>query len=298
MAQEKDFELLDDYIANRLNAEERSSFEQRLKKDPELQKEYSIQQELVQSIRQARKSELKQMLGNIPVSSIPSGSSALTKILVGTAITVVVGTGLYLVSQREQPIETPEVILPETPLTEEPAEVPEMQDAPEEVESPVEHEQTPAGPGERQPAEEHRPAPLKSPAPGKKTKEDSTPKKPVDVFDPTAEEEAASEAIGKANTTAKAVEENKTGLLVETESNDKKHSFHYQFKAGKLILYGPFEKNLYEILEFFSDEKRTVFLFYNENFYLLKEDSSKIKPLTSIQDPALLKKLKEYRGNN
>jgi hypothetical protein len=49
-------------------------------------------------------------------------------------------------------------------------------------------------------------------------------------------------------------------------------------------------------MEFFSDEKRTAFLYYKENYYLLEEKDFTIRPLTPIADPALLKKLKEYRS--
>jgi hypothetical protein len=86
-------------------------------------------------------------------------------------------------------------------------------------------------------------------------------------------------------------------IAVDVDRDNRKYSFNYQFKDGKLVLYGPFERNLYEILEFFSDEKRTVFLYYKNNYYLLKEDNENVKELTVINDPALIKKLKEYRGN-
>jgi hypothetical protein len=77
---------------------------------------------------------------------------------------------------------------------------------------------------------------------------------------------------------------------------NKKYNYHYQFKDGKLFLYGPFEKELYEIMEFFNEEKRTLFLYHNENYYLLKDNSTSLKPLNPIQDTELLNKLKEYRN--
>ena len=50
-------------------------------------------------------------------------------------------------------------------------------------------------------------------------------------------------------------------------------------------------------MEFFSDNKRTVFLFYKDSYYLLNEEDEKIKPLAPINDPTLIKKLKDYRGS-
>ena len=84
-------------------------------------------------------------------------------------------------------------------------------------------------------------------------------------------------------------------LEVTTEPKDKKHAFHYQFSQGKLILFGPFDENLYEILEIHG-EGHAVFLFYKENYYLLDEKETRITPLAYIRDAQLLKKLKEYRG--
>jgi hypothetical protein len=83
---------------------------------------------------------------------------------------------------------------------------------------------------------------------------------------------------------------------VETVT-DKKYNFHYQFKDDKLYLYGSFEKNLYEIMEFFSGNKRTMFLFYKDNYYLLNEEDQTVKALAPIKDQALLEKLRDYRKN-
>ena len=49
-------------------------------------------------------------------------------------------------------------------------------------------------------------------------------------------------------------------------------------------------------MEFFSDNKRTMFLYYKDNYYLLNEENETVKPLAPINDAALLKKLKDYRG--
>ena len=85
--------------------------------------------------------------------------------------------------------------------------------------------------------------------------------------------------------------------MVETDTEHKKYTFHYVFQDGKLILYGAFEKHLYEILEFISDDKRTVVLFYKENYYLLDINKSTPTVLTPIRDRRLLKKLSEYGSN-
>jgi hypothetical protein len=84
-------------------------------------------------------------------------------------------------------------------------------------------------------------------------------------------------------------------MEVITGVADKKHTFHYQFVQGKLMLFGPFDKSLYEILEIHGDVP-AVFLFYKENYYLLDVSQTSITALRSIQDGQLLKKLKAYRN--
>ncbi len=61
------------------------------------------------------------------------------------------------------------------------------------------------------------------------------------------------------------------------------------------MLYGPFDKSLYEILEIHGDS-HAVFLWYKDNYYKLDEQQHNITRLEPITDATLVKKLKEYRG--
>lgn len=284
MALEKDFELLDDYLSNRLNGEDKLSFEKKLKADPELAKELNVQQSLIDGIRKVRATELKAMLNNIPVSAVQTGSnSILTKTATWVVVAGIVATGIYLYFNasktnepvKEQlPVEQSEVE-PSQPAAIEPSQ-PEIKTItePTKEESPVEQKSEDvavAAPEVKQPT--------------------------LEVYDPTREETDEAirkfeleqlEIISKAFVTS--------SIEVETDNANRKLSFHYMFKNGKLVLYGAFEEHLYEILEFISGEKRTVVLFYKTNYYLLDINKDNPTPLSPIRDQTLLKKLKEYRG--
>src|SRR5688572_29250549 len=95
MAVEKDFELLDDYVSNRMSGDERSAFEQKLETDAELKQELKTQQDLVEGLRKARMLELKSMLNNIPVAPIQGGQNLLVKAGSWVVITGLVITGVY-----------------------------------------------------------------------------------------------------------------------------------------------------------------------------------------------------------
>ncbi len=80
---------------------------------------------------------------------------------------------------------------------------------------------------------------------------------------------------------------------VQIDSSNKKYNFHYQFESGKLMLFGSFDKSLYEVIEI-NGEQHSLFLFYKDQFYLLNEREKTIVRLSPIQDAALIAKLKEY----
>ena len=84
---EKDLELLDDYLSNRMSDSDRAAFEQKLKTQPGLKNELQFQQQLIESIQKHRMLELKSMLNNVPVAS---GSAGQTALLTKVASSVIV----------------------------------------------------------------------------------------------------------------------------------------------------------------------------------------------------------------
>lgn len=279
--------MLDDYLANRLNAEEKAAFEQQVQADPQLAQELSLQQNVIDGIRKARTTELKHMLNNVPVSSIPGGNSLLVKVGTWAAVAGLVVTGIYLYTdQTENDTAEPETVVTELNSVTQP----------EEPEVTVPTATEPAAKEESAPeiVTEEKVNVTKSE--NKPVKKEPAPVKPLDVYEP-ADEEADTQAqfeheqmenVKKAFVTS--------SIEVDTDTMSKKYNFHYVFKNNKLILYGAFEENLYEILEFIGDEKRTVVLFYKSNYYLLDIQKTEPTKLTPIHDKNLLKILKAHRS--
>jgi hypothetical protein len=293
MASEKDFEILDEYAGNRLNPQERAAFEKQLESDAELKNELSLQREIVEGIKTARKAELKSMLNNVPVSSIPTeGMSVAAKLGLWVIVVGLVSTGLYFyLNQEENSVVQPAITNEIKEENTENTVVDESKPAAE-ADQPIQETPVKSQPkvAEKQTAES--PAP-KTSTPAKVEEQPAVEPSTLDVFDPSEDaesaEQAAAEEIGPKVST-------KSSIAVETEV-DKRYNFHYQFRDNKLFLYGSFEKNFYEIMEFFSNNKRTMFLYYKDNYYLLSDADQKVKPLSPINDAALLKKLRDYRGN-
>lgn len=301
MADERDLELLDDYLTNRMSEQDHSAFEQKLKADPDLQHEYALQKRLIQGIKDARIAELKSILNNVPVPPAGTGNTVATKILLGTVATIIIAGAAYLFLQKDQAnISAPQIETEEPIPSSNPPEsqvIPEVkseQKEPAQSQQRVETDknQTSAGTEHSKPSLAKKPDPLSAPA-GKKSETSEGPV--LDVFTPESEENTSTDGNTN-NESQNNLTPVTSGLVVETDRNNRRYTFHYQFREGKLFLYGPFEKNLYEIMEFFADEKRTVFLYYNDRYYLLPEADEQIRRLSAISDPALLKKLKEYRN--
>ena len=296
MASEKDFEILDEYAGNRLNAEDRAAFEKRLESDAELKNELSLQREIIEGVRTARKAELKKMLSDVPLSSIPSeGMSTALKVGLWVVAAGLVTSSAYFYFNREESIPAQSPITNEIKKesTEEAVvSKPEAITPSKEAEQPAQEQPVQSQPKAAEKRADNTPAP-KASRPKKVEEQKAVEPSTLDVFDPSEDVENADQA---------AVDENgpkistKSSIAVVTEV-DKRYNFHYQFRENKLFLYGSFEKNFYEIMEFFSNNKRTMFLYYKDNYYLLNDTDEKVKPLAPINDAALLKKLRDYRGN-
>lgn len=279
---ERELEMMDDYLSNRLNAEDNAAFEKQVQADPQLAQELGIQKGLVEGLKQARAVELKNMLNNIPVSPVSGGSSLLTKVGTWAVVAGLIVTGIYFYSTKEEETTSGTQIAEQTPEVK-----PETESGSEtEPEATTEEQEEPAKPVEKVEKKKSNTQPaVTEPAPTK-----------PDVFVPSNETDEATkqyersemENIKKAFVTS--------SIVVETDTMSKKYNFHYVFRDSKLILYGAFEENVYEILEFIGDEKRTVVLFYKSNYYLL--DIAKAEPtkLSPIRDQKLLKMLKAHRS--
>ena len=281
------FELIDDYLTNRLTESERMAFEQQVASDPSLKADIAIQKNTIDGIKNARAAELKTMLNNVSIGSPVSSGFTNLKIAAG-----VIGAGILIGSLYYY--YQPKV------LTEVPNLSTSIQDSVQgndSVESsekliPVEE---PTKENSNQPVVVE-PKEGKTIEPKKENKISSAVNQPkIEVIDPTDEmsSEDNQSNIAISENSKSAVTE--SHIQVETDSSSKKYNFHYQFNNSKLQLFGPFDKSLYEILEINGDS-HAVFLFYRENYYLLDEKQDQIAKLSLIKDSSLIKKLKEYRG--
>jgi len=283
------FEHIDDYLTNRLNPQEKTDFEKQLESDGALRADVEFQKLTIDAIKHARMVELKTMLNNVPVGGSGFSTGLTAKIAGGVATVALIGSIAYFSLQRDSKITEPA-----------------LSEAKTEEANPVNSDNTASSDTvSNSVADIEPPKPLQqegAPAASakmeiKKQEQSVTAfKEPkidvMDLSDEVTSDKKKSDVIPDENhkpeVTASRIE-------VNTDASNKKYSFHYQFNNGKLLLYGSFDKGLYEILEI-NGNNHNVFLFYQENYYLLEEKENTTSPLVAVKDPVLLRKLKEYRA--
>ncbi|ELR68059.1 hypothetical protein C900_01195 [Fulvivirga imtechensis AK7] len=272
---------------------ERLDFEARLKNDPELKSEFNFQKEIVDAIKDTRRAELKAMLDKVPVGGSSGGSTSLGKVMSTLVIAGLIGAGIYYL----WPVEEEQIEPTENITMVEPAEEP----AEEATETEVTEEETPIiekEGGATKTVEKPRPD-IKSTKDEKDEVAEITPARPeinkpnvAPTFE-TAEDADSLEAPG--SNLASTGYGDHAALDVEIDNTNRNFSFHYQFKSGKLFLYGSFDKGLYEILEINSRGEKTLFLYYKDKFYPLNRNQVKIVPLDPVKEPTLMEKLRKAR---
>jgi len=281
------FELIDDYLTNRLPEQDKVAFEKQVASDPSLKADLAMQKGILESVKKARAAELKAMLQKVLVGG---GGSASISLRIMKMAAGVAGAAL-LIAALSYYFKDGHKGSPNMPSS--------LEDSIRKVDpSEFEPLEEPTAPVELTEKKEEK----KVEAVEKETSKKSLKKTPaqanqpkIDVVDPTKDmmmEETESTRVKN--------ESGKTGvtssrIAVDVLNNNKKFSFHYQFAKGKLVLYGSFDKSLYEILEINGDN-HAVFLFYKDQYFLLDEKEMKVTPLEPIKDAALVGKLKEYRG--
>lgn len=272
------FDLIDDYVSNRLAEAERSAFEAGMNADPALKAEVEKQSMIVEGIRKARAAELKAMLNKVPVGGAVSlwGDWSVMKMAATIGVAGIIGTSLYYYLKDSNEIinNVPKAEVPIDSL------IPKESNTEPVITEPIKEEEKEA---EVTTPQTKRPKPRKI----------ATTSPKVVVEDPSSELLSGNKTPDPASVSSKSVISVAT-IQVERPANSK-FTFHYQFIDKKLFLYGPFEGVLYEILEVHGDN-HALFLYFKDNFYHLDESKVEATDLTPIRDRALIQKLKEFRS--
>lgn len=277
----KNFEKVEAYFNNELNDSEKSDFLSEVESNTELKSEYDFQNEVINGIKEARKVELKAMLDKVPIASIPAATSGLYKILIGGAASLIIGTSLwyYFNSASEVNMASETKVEEFSPIVEERDQFTETKQSVAKLDV------------EKSSKEETRPSSVKN----KNTKNSNINKPNV----PTAQDDFVDNSLQDENLEIPS-DISKVNINLASKVNveikvKKKYSFHYQYTQGNLILYGNFEDDLFEVLELNKEDQVEVYLYYESNYYYIKDKSGLITPLEAVANKNLKNKLERLR---
>lgn len=291
-------DLVGRYLDREMTKDEMAEFERKSEVDPAVREELDFQKEIIHSIKESRRLELKSRLSDIQPPSTPFLHSVGLKIAAIASISAIVGTGAYFYFTQDDgqftPIELSE--RPESTITKE--RIPTMP----EITVPEEETFTP----EKGTVSEIE-------APGKDIASKDEEQKEQKISAPTPAPTVVRPDIAEISEesepeTGEMVEEdrlNEVGeipegitdqLTVETEKS-RRFDFHYKFYNGKLFLLGDFTDAPYEIIELNSSSGKKYFLYYHGSYYRLSPSKVKPTPLEKLADEGVIEELQIIQQN-
>ena len=270
-------------------------FEKQLHTDPLLRSEFELQKDIIHSIKDFRKAQLKTKLDQVPVNV---GPSTLVGVKAAAALVIsgIIGVGTYLYLSAPDEIATPitETVAPVENLQVQPEAITELPDELPTTEVEVVEEAVVTPP--KTTVEQPTSVPVTEPT--KVVEEELAAVKPIvnspDLIDPNLNEAEAEESI-EIPTAALAQDgmADNSVVAVETAKKDD-NMFHYQYYSGKLYLYGDFRDIPYEILELNSANGKRLFIFYDNAYYKISDDQQEDYAVGSTYRSGYHQKIRNY----
>lgn len=295
------YDSIEEYLNGTLSKDQMEGFELKLAQDPEFKREFDLQNDIIESLKNTRTAELKARLNDIQIGSgIGSGSTgSIVKISSAVIITAGIGILGYLTlfdkTTTEDPSTTSNIeqkfadeSQPETTQKENTGQLEESKSKPESVEESTSGKSPTDTKGKKTIARDTQKESLATPVPVQPEIIEDFPEDQetvVDVPDNTLPE----------NT----ITFTKSNIEVEI-LDDELYDFHYRFVEDRLFLYGDFHGvyeiiEIREIVEIREDEIHSIFLFYNKKFYALDKTRKIITSLQEIKDDELRSKLEQIK---
>lgn len=320
------------YLQGMLSTDQESDFLARVEQDPLLKGELTLQQDILNGIRAERRTSLKQRLNHleVPAAGPSAGASWLRPFGFAIGGAAVVGAIIWAItgSEPEQPTEqdrtiarteqpSAEVARPLTPAAssangtdgagqaEEPSEAPDHSQAPEQDHVLTEG-QAMTNATLTPPAETAEPARAESSRPAHASRHtarrhgnaaDASDEASGNVENPDVKVNNNQGFTGKGDITVptgKVVEQGEIASkpdMVVTESDN----LGYQYYDNKVHIFGPKEGELFELIEVHARQEKRVYVYYLDQFYMVRDNTRVTTPLDPITDKVTIEELEHLR---
>jgi hypothetical protein len=289
--------LVTKYLEGGMTGSEQYIFEDQLTSDPLLKTEFEHQNEIVNGLKEFRKTQLKTRLNNLTVGPgiigvLSQSVSMKTLSYVVTSILIGAGSYYYFNGPRKPKavnlsyVESRlDFLLPESDYSNNAVDLSYKYNQNTDLTEWIIEEETKKN-GE---AEEQT---------NKISLIDfSVPEVHDDVStdDPPEPEQILEKAVARSESFVAAGEFSKVDI--ENVVNNR-YKFHYKLDNNKLYLYGKFEASPYEIIEINSFQSKKLFFYYNRNYFKLNQNVNDISPLLKIENPEIITELNILKKRN
>ena len=271
-------DIVDNYLKGKLSEGERQAFEEKLRQDPLLANEISLQKDIYVALGDTRKAALKHRLNQLAVDHSPWAPWQGFKTAAVVSTLLMVGAGAYYYSKdtpatlpAKQQITYPQAYtLNRVPV---PTIVPKK--TPATVEGAVEQNRASVRPAA--PSAKVVIPTIVRPEVVSEFGEDTP---AIDYSDFKAPDKKTLQKPSYQN----------ESVAIELLS-DSEYDFHYQFYDDKLYLHGDFYGMPYKIIALNTEVDKKLFLEFDEAYYRIGEHR-KVVPLGKIEDSTLVKSLR------
>ncbi|MFL5730133.1 MAG: hypothetical protein ACJ75J_11665 [Cytophagaceae bacterium] len=304
-------ENIEAYITNKMSAGEKAFFENELAKDPLLNNEIELQRDIIDSLKENRKAQLKNRLNNIQIDATSSYTGLKVAASILLAGLVSFGGYKYLNSNKEiqnSGNNTISLTSPEKTINTESSSSNQVI---------VENQKSVSA--ENTDKNQNAASNIKGTVIAQNQNGESTryTRTTTTVTQTTVE----SNNLPIFNTPeVKDRYEDSDGIKTENHINmpkgdvgnsngesmldnldreiikDKNHKLAYQYYNNKLFLYGDFDSKPYELLELNTLKDKQLYLYFEGKYYGLKQNQTSITSLTVIEDKQTLSNLELIRN--
>jgi hypothetical protein len=291
--------LLDGFFEGTLSTSEESTLMNRLATDADLKSEFEFQKDIINTIKESRKLELKSRLDNISIKWYDNISNGWKVAATATIVTVSTLTAYYFIDMQEEfgnridlaqneilvdAFDTEVADIPQKPhaIANENIEKSKTIENTEQVKEAVTQETVIHESADQVVANTDRTVEVIGPD-------------VIEDFEEVDNMELENVSSGDINTMTPSREDLHSSVEINTVLH-KKYNFHYNFSHGTLTLYGNFEDVPYEILEINSTSGKSFYLNYKDNFYNIISTNN-IIPLQPVTNESLINELKIVKEN-
>jgi len=291
--------LLDGFFEGTLSTSEESTLMNRLATDADLKSEFEFQKDIINTIKETRKLELKSRLDNINIKWYDNISNGWKVAATATIVTVSALTAYYFIDMQEEfgnridlaqneiltdAFNTEVTDIPQKPhaIANENIEKSKTIEDTDQIKEAVVQETVKYETSDQVVANTDRTVEVIVP-------------NVIEDFEEVDNMELENVSSGDINTMTPSREDLHSSVEINTVLH-KKYNFHYNFSHGTLTLYGNFEDVPYEILEINSASGKSFYLNFKDNFYNII-NTNNIIPLQPVTNESLINELKIVKEN-